>query len=234
MIAFIVIAAIFLLFFLLSQLSYRLVIDYREQFHIYLQILGFIKIPLIPGRAEKWKYSRYTDKAIAKRQKKEQKKAEKKDKTQDEKEERSSSSRTLTDNISLILELVKVFSERLFKHVRLKLSHINISLATSDAASTAILYGVVSPSVAYLLQYLDTLPTVKTPSPSEVSVYPDWTGEQTKVNIKIVISLRTWQFFDIIFRSFSRYLKIGRKTSTKPDTSETTGKHTAKRPEKTM
>ena len=219
--ALIVIGAILLSLILLMLIRIKITIEYNETLRIYASILHFIRISITPSKEKKIKLSAYTDKAITKREKaaqekalrKEQKKQEKKKKKAEKKKrlkehpEEAKQERTLSENISLITDIVKVLLRRFFRHLRIDLSRIHISVAGSDAAQTAILYGVICQAVAYLLELMGRFRTVSTPDFADVSVTPDWVGEKTTVDVKLSFSLRVWHLFDLIFRVAGRAIK---------------------------
>lgn len=217
----ITVLAILLVLILLLSIRIRITIEYNETLCVYVRVLHLIRIPITPSKEKKTKLSAYTDKAISKREKaskekairKEQKKQEKKKQKAEKKKrlkehpEEAKQERTLSENISLITDIVKVLLRRFFKHLRIDLSRIHISVAGSDAAQTAILYGVICQAIAYLLELLGRFKTVTTPDFSDVSVTPDWIGEKTTVDMKLSFSLRIWHLFDLIFRVVGRAIK---------------------------
>ena len=221
MTALIVILAILLFLILLLSIRIKITIEYNDSLCVYARVLYLIRIPITPTKERKTKLSAYRDKAIAKRDKAEQERAalkeEKKEKKKIQKAEKkkrlkahpeeAAQERTLTENLSLIIDVVKVLFSRFFKHLRIDLTRIHISLCTEDAAQTAILYGIVSQSVAYLLALLKQFKTVSTPNLNDVSVIPNWVGEQTEIDLKISFSMRIWHLFDIVFRVLARAIK---------------------------
>ena len=221
MTALIVILAILLFLLLLLSVRIQITIEYNDSLYVYARIFSLIRIQLTPGKEKKFKLGAYTDKEIAKREKalqqktarKEQKKQEKKKQKAEKKKrlkehpEEAAHERTLSENLSLIIDIVKVLFSRFFKHLRIDLSRIHISLVGEDAAQTAILYGIVCQSVAYLLELLGQFKTVSTPVFSDVSVTPNWIGERTEVDLKLTFSLRIGHIFDVVFRVLGRAIK---------------------------
>ena len=221
MTALIVILSILLFLVLLMSVRIRITIEYNESLIVFARIMHIIRIPITPTKERKVKLSDYTEKEITKREKlelekaqrKEQKKREKKEKKIEKKKRRkehpeeAQHERTLSENLSLIIDIVKVLFKRFFKHLRIDLSRIHISIAGEDAAQTAILYGVICQSVAYLLEIMKNFKTVSTPDFSDVTVTPNWIGEKTTVDIKLSFSLRVGHVFDLIFRVIGRAIK---------------------------
>lgn len=214
--------AILCLLILISLIRFQITIEYNETLQMSVRVMHIFKIPITPRKEKKIKLSDYTPKAIAKREKKqrekeakkaqkklekkEQKKQKKLEKKQRKKENPSAekSGRTLSENISLIIDVVKALFGSFFKHLRIDLSRIHISVVGEDAAQTAILYGVICQSVAYLLEIMNAIKTTHPPDLSDVSVTPDWIGEKTQIDIKISFSLRVWHVFAVIGRVIGR------------------------------
>jgi len=214
--------AILCLLILISLIRFQITIEYNETLQMYVRVMHILRIPITPRKEKQIKLSDYTPDKIAKREKKQrekeakkaQKKLEKKELKEKKKLEKKQrrkenpaaekSGRTLSENISLIIDVVKALFGSFFKHLRVDLSRIHISVAGEDAAQTAILYGVICQSVAYLLEIMKTIKTVHPPDLSDVSVTPNWIGEKTAVDIKISFSLRVWHVFAMIGRVIGR------------------------------
>ncbi len=193
---------------LLLSLNVSLILQYREKIEISLSLPG-IRIPLYPQKEKKVKISDYSLRSIEKRKRKEQKKAlkktKKKTKTATASKEQPKK-RSVSQNLRIIRALAAPLSKRFFGHLRLKTSCIRISVATGDAASTAILFGVVNQSVVYLLEILDSFGSLHKSGRDRISVTPDYTSSKTTAYIKLVFSLRTHRIFDILFQTLKLYL----------------------------
>lgn len=88
-----------------------------------------------------------------------------------------------------IVDLIKAIFKEFLRYARLKVSFLDLKIATEDAANTALLYGAVSTAVYTAIEFLDNFITIKK-SYKKIAVYPDFAGTQTKVNLKIVISIK--------------------------------------------
>ena len=221
MTALIIILSILLFLILLMSIRIRITIEYNESLTVHARIMHIFRIPITPSKERKVKLSDYTNKAISKRDQLEQEKAHRKElkkkqkkqqklekkKRRKEHPEEAAQERTLSENLSLIIDIVKVLFKRFFKHLRIDLSRIHISIAGEDAAQTAILYGIVCQSVAYLLEIMKNFKTVSTPDFSDISVTPNWIGEKTTVDIKLSFSLRVGHIFDLVFRVVGRAIR---------------------------
>ena len=132
---------------------------------------------------------------LAKKQaRKAAKKATKKKKRQSQHkggEQGSAPKRTLREKIRLVRALAAVLIRSTHKHLRLHAARLHVRVATGDAATTAVTYGAVSASLAYLLAGLDKVTRLKA-QPPDVAVTADFLGERSLADIKIVFSLRVW------------------------------------------
>ena len=200
----IVIGAVLLFFVLLFSLRIRITVAYREEVSLTLGFLCF-RLRLLP-RKKGVKWRRYSpkkaeriarkkqEKEARKAAKKEKKKAAKKAKKAAEKAlppEKKKRKATVAENIGLVRALVAALFRKTRKHLRLHAARLHLRVATGDAATTAVLYGVVCQSLSYLLALLDRITKLKAAPPS-VSVCADYLAEKTHADIQITLSLRLW------------------------------------------
>ena len=215
----ILILAILLLFVLLLALRVRLVITCNEAVRLKLTVLCF-SITLFPRRKKRIRLSKYTPKAIEKRkrraEKKRARKAQKAEKRAKKKAEdaaksghRPSERPTLRDNLTLTRALAAALVRKTNKHLHLKAARLHIRVATGDAATTAVLYGAVSASLAYLLAALDRVTDLKT-KPRDVSVFADYLSERSHVDLKLIFSLRVWGALLLLFSAAITFFKARR------------------------
>ena len=92
---------------------------------------------------------------------------------------------------------------------------MNVTVASDDAAKTAILYGVVSQSIAYTLEILDRVTNLSYADNSEVNVDVDFLETKPRADIRIAFSLRVWHLLDVAFRALGRFVKLKMKKSNK-------------------
>ena len=172
-----------------------------------LRILG-IPIKLYPSKPKKKKVrlSDYTPRGLRRAQKKKDKQAlkeEKKKKPQQEEKEKP----PLSDTVSAITALVKKIVSKFFRHLRIDVAKIHISVGTPDAAKTAVLYGVVCQGVAYLCEILERITNVKKTKQTDISVVSDFVSGKTKADIDISFSLVVWQALDILIGAALEFIK---------------------------
>lgn len=193
-------AIILLLLVLLLLVRLQFDIACTEDVTLRLRVLG-IPIPLYPAPPKKVKVSKF--KRGYPKEKTAEKPAEKKAKPSAKPAEKI----PLGEKIDIVLSLLKKLCKNFFKHLRLDVSHIVITVGADDAASAAITYGIVSQSVAYLLAFLDAHLNIRKKRRGEISVRCDFTAERTVCDIRITASLAVWQLLDIGISLAYNYFK---------------------------
>lgn len=153
----------------------------------------FISYQLAPEHKKKVRLRDYTYKKTHGAKKKKKKAKDKSDKP-------ASGKKSSKDTLSVIREvadILKKSQEHLKQSLKIDISRIIIIVGASDAAKTAITYGVVSQAVAYLLEGIDSITNVRRRFRSEVNVIPDFTQREMKVDIKLQLSLTMWALLTI-------------------------------------
>ena len=97
--------------------------------------------------------------------------------------------KSLTDSLSEILEILKAFTSRFFGHVRVRFSRIVISVGGKDPAKTALYYGVVSQTVAYIVEILKRNTKFSPGRGSIAIVEPDFVSGKSNVDIDITLTV---------------------------------------------
>lgn len=174
----------------------------EEEVVVRLNILG-IKISIIPSKEKKVKIKKFKKGYPKEKEKTAKSKSEKKEKHKFSDDEKI----PIGDKISTILTLVKLLFSRFFKHLRLDVSKIIVVVGAKDAASCAITYGIVSQSVAYLLEFLDKNLNIYKKRSGEIKVLCDFTAEKTVYDVFISASLNIWQLLDIAITLVYNYFK---------------------------
>lgn len=210
MVALIVTGCILLFFALLLSLKATLSIVYNGEVALYLKVL-FVRIRLLPKKDKKKgphsmsvrKAKKIKEKILSKEEKKRQKKLEKQRKKQEEKEARASG-KTKKKSVSEILEIirdvtdiVKAVTKTFFGHLKVKVTRLHITVATGDAATTAIAYGAVCDALLHLFAILESVDGVSLPGRKNVSVNADYLSDSSAFDIKVSFSLRVWHVLHV-------------------------------------
>ena len=206
-------------------LRVQVIIEADTSARVYLKIL-FIKIQLFPKVNKPPNLKHYSPKKIAKREAKqkkkeqaklkknalkEQKKKEEKEKEKElsaaEKKKKKMTLSDITELIGLVMTLIKTFFLRFGKRLRLDLTRIHITVASEDAAKTAIEYGAVSAGVACICEILDSSLNIRPKGTKDIQVRADFLSEEPTVDIVASASLRVWHVFDILFAVAIAFVK---------------------------
>ena len=134
-----------------------------------------------------------------KKQLKDARKAEKKAAKKQKKKQlqQQSSQKAPTPNVKEKLEMVFSLLKQLYQHTsgkfRLHIRRMHISVATDNAADTAILYGVAVASASCILQWLQDhfIPIHR--KEGSMQIQADYLSEKSHVDIDIVCSVRLYR-----------------------------------------
>jgi hypothetical protein len=219
--------------FLLS-LKANVRLEFTDELILSISVLG-IKFKILPGKEKpintkdysydnhqkrlRKKYEAQLEKIKKKEKKKaakEKKKAERKSETKEQKRARKAvPKRSISDWVNIAVGILAIFFKKFTKHLRIKVARLKVNVATGDAASTAILYGAVIQSVAYLIEILSKITNVDGLEKADIDVKADYISEKTTLDLCFVFSMRVWHLFDILFGVIGRAIK--RFISTSPE-----------------
>ncbi len=210
---------LFLIFLL--TLKATVTVEYSGEVALFVRVL-FIKIRVLPSKEKKYSHSMSAKKAArlkAKLEKKDQKKRAKKAEKKRQKDEKKQAlargevkkekktPAEILDIISLVSNLVKQVVGKFFGHLRIKLTRIRLRIGTGDAAMTALTYGAVTQSINVLFPLLESVKQVKFPRGDQIDITPDFTAEESEIDICISFSLRVWHLFHVAFAALGQLIK---------------------------
>lgn len=250
MIGLYVFIGIILFFAFLLSLKANIRLGFNEELTLSVSVL-FINIQISPSKIKPVNYKEYTYKKHQKRlrkkyqaylkkqekkklkaEKKDKKKAERKSETREQKKARKSiPKRSISDWVSIAVGVLAIFFERFAKRLHIKIARLKVNVATGDAASTAIMYGAVIQSVAYLIELMDRITNVDGLKKAEIDVTPDYLSEKSSLDLCFVFSLRVWHLFDILFGILIKAIKkfIDTTPESKNESAPTSSKRKAKK-----
>ena len=180
----------------------RFEIRAADSLSVKLNIYG-IKIPLYPQNTKRIHLGRFKKRYPIKKETSALEKNSKKDKQKPAGAEKV----PLGEQVTTIVALLRLLFSRFFKHLRLDISKIVVTVGAEDAAKCAITYGIVSQSVAYLLAFLDQNLHIYKKRGGEINVYCDFTAEQVSYDIFLSASMTVWQVLDIGISLAYNYFK---------------------------
>ncbi len=221
-----ILGAILLLFLLLLLLGRAKVrITCRERLRVVATICGF-PLTLVSDKEETEEeppdLSRCRDpeKALQKELKRQRKLAEKakkkrlKAKKKAEKRaarkaaqhaKRPVASPNLKENLEMILALLRRLYHETKGKIHVKFRRMHIYVGTDNAAKTAILYGVILQSTAYLLEFADSHFIVSEHQPGDMTVEADYSADTCRADIDIVCSIRLIKGLGIALALWNAY-----------------------------
>ena len=204
-----------LLIILLLPVTLSLKLDESGTLRLRLHVLG---IPLYrsPKKQKRPRLSHYSKRAMAKRKKKEKRRQKKRE----TKAARSVATPTpppekapLADKISFITDLATTVLRRSLSHAKVRVDRLTVTVGSSDAAKTAILYGVISQALAFLLEALEQFSHLHVSKNTPVGVATDFTSEHTRADIRLHFRLHVVHLLDIALHALLRILRRTAKKS---------------------
>ena len=116
--------------------------------------------------------------------------------------------------ISLVLRIVGDILDTFFGKLRVKIARVHIVVGGPDAAKTALTYGVIAQSVAYLMELLSNKTKMSRKDDTSVSVVPDFLATKTTADLLIIFRLRLIDLLSTGIVFFIRFMK--EKTASSP------------------
>ena len=190
----IVLCAVLLFIAFLLSLRVRLTVRAGEAVTLDLRIL-FVRIRLYPKK-KRIRARDYSPRHLKRAEKKAAKRALKKKKKLLKKQKLHAAQKdgvklTLRDKLALLRAICAVLIRRTNKHLHLHAARLHVRVATGDPATTAIAYGAISQSVAYLLAGLDRITHLHA-APPDVGVTADFLAERSEIRADVTFSIRVW------------------------------------------
>ncbi len=97
------------------------------------------------------------------------------------------------------LDALKGLFRSFGKHFRIEAVRLKIAVASEDAASTAILYGIVVQFVTYLCHALAAITNFEVKKPDQIAVTADFLSDKLTMDLHLVFRLRVWHVFAMVF-----------------------------------
>lgn len=113
---------------------------------------------------------------------------------------------TLVDNINAATAALGKFFVRFGRRFRIDVSRIIITIATGDAASTAIMYGAAVPAVMALIALLEKITDLRGVDKADIHLRCDYLAQKTTVDVHVAFSMRPYHLFDMLFSALFAFL----------------------------
>lgn len=141
-------------------------------------------------RKELKRQRKLAEKAERKRLKALKKAEKKKKKQQTEKTGRKAPTPNLKENLEMILALLKKLYSLTAGKLHIRVRKMQIEVGSGDAASTAILYGVILQSASYVLNFIETSFNHIEREDGDMSITPNYTLGHCSADIDIACSIK--------------------------------------------
>ena len=208
--ALIVIFSILALIFFILFLNVSLVIEHKEKTVTHWKVLFFKKKAFYEKpRKLKRSMSKKEAEKIKAQLEKEKKDKQKKDREKREKrgEDGAKQPSEIITAIKSAAVIIKQLLSSFSKYLKIKLAKIDVTVGTPDAADTAVAYGAITGSINVLLPLLEETKNFSTSKHCKINVAADFTAEECKMELKIVLSLRVWQLIKIALATLIKLAK---------------------------
>lgn len=163
-------------------------------------------------RLEMKRKKKQAQKVAQKTKKKLKREAEKQAETAGQQTEAGKKRGTLA-TVKMFIHLIQTVLKKFFGYLRVDVYRFRIIVGEGDAAKTAIVYGTVAQSAAYLFEILKNAMDFRVRHPERVTVDTDFLAEHTTFDVKIRFSLCVWQALAILMSAALGYI---RQTVQKP------------------
>lgn len=233
----IILGVLALIIALVLTLRVTLNIEYKDEVKMSVRVL-FLKIGILPKKKKPINYKKFTAKRLRrllekdrraelkkqeKKKKKQgakaQKKAEKKKNKEIEKRNRrlghpAPKKRSLSENLDIVRLILEAVARYFGKGIHVKVTRIRITVASDDAAKTAIMYGAVSAAVSWILEFLEQKAHLKYKGEgddpeNDVSVIADFTAEKPTADLKLSLRVHVWPLITSGVRAVYKIISNG-------------------------
>lgn len=217
MTALIIILCIVAFFAVLFSIPIHVTVEANTDVRVFARVLAF-RYSLFPMKKRKKKA-----KSVGKSKKK-AKKAVKQSKKTAKKQTGEKPKRDIIGLVKLILKLVTAVLRKFPKHFRVTVLRYEITVGTSDAARTAVLYGAVTGLSSTLFERLRRVTRFRIKRNAPVRVYADFLGEKSKADVAIDFSLTIWGALHMVMAAGLAFVQA--KLTAKPKTPAQANKQT--------
>ena len=202
-----VLAGILALLLLLLMVPLTLSVRINEQGKTLIRgrILG-ICVFRSPKKKKRVRPSRYTPRAIRRRERKALR-AQTKPVEKGEGRAPKHKDVPLSEQISSVASLSSLILRRSLHHARVTVDALALTVATPDAAQSAILYGAAQGALALLTDVLHEFSHLRIRHPERFGIAVDFTGEKTRADIRLRFCLRVHHVIRIACHTLTAMVK---------------------------
>lgn len=164
--------------------------------------------PYAALRREKRKAKKAAKKAAKQEEKKRLKAEEKKRKKQEKANKKASGipAPNVIENLQMITALLKKLFTLTNGRLRLDVNRLHVTVATDDAAKTAVLYGVTMQTSNCLLQWLQDRYIPIHRKEGSIRIEPDFVGVKSNADVDLICTIKIRHAGKILLRMLMSYL----------------------------
>lgn len=219
----VIVLAVVMFLFGLAMTRIRFRFSYDKERIIAAVRVWFIRIRILPKKKKKAPSAKhFSIKPFRRRVKRRMKKARKEGLKRLQKQRSAKSSESDEDKktkrdiraiIAMLTDMLKTFFSRFPRYLKTDVARLVIGVASDDAAKTALMYTEVAQASQYLITLLQTHTELCLDKKGYVSIYPDFTADEWRLEADIVFSIRIWQVAALAISLLKIYLRRGRYAS---------------------
>ncbi len=98
----------------------------------------------------------------------------------------------------IYLRFLKTVYKKIMRYMSITLHRLYVTVATGNAAKTAILYGIATQSVAYMCELLYQNTNFRAKKHTSIRVTPDFDGKKSHIDCHVVVSLRIFRILHLL------------------------------------
>lgn len=163
-----------------------------------------------PKKRKKVRLSDYSPRALRRRERKARRALAKSQKKQDIRTRKPTEQKKdvpLLEQISSVADLASRILRRSLHHARVTVDSLCITVATPDAARTAVLYGAVCSALSLLTEALHSFSHLRIRDPKKYGVAVDFTSEKMRADIRLHFSLRVHHVIRIAWHTLMALMR---------------------------
>ena len=182
----IVCACIFalMLLFLSAPVSLTVMLDEEHRLRLRGRIAG-IPFYRYPEKKKRVRLSDYSERAMKKKALKQSK-----EKPSSTAPSLPGDDAPLSEKLSFATDLASFVLRRTLSLAHVRVSRLAVTVGSGDAATTALLYGAISPALAFLLETLHQFSHLHIARGAPVGVAADFTSDRTRADLHLRFRLR--------------------------------------------
>lgn len=188
-----ILGAIILLIFLVLFSKIKLILVYDDSFSVCIK-LWFLKFKLYPSENKEHKKKEKPKKADSKAQKKPKEKAK-------------MSPDKIIKLIKAMKDIVADLISSFFGKLHINFVKIHADIGCEDACKTALAYGAVTQSVAYVIEFLDNITNVDKSRSSDIDIRANFISQKSWVELNCLLYLRVISLFPLGIKGLKAFFK---------------------------